>query len=86
MGLALAVLTGSLLFSARAQEYAAVGHLQAKFVLVLFGILSALAIHRAYGLTLDGASERRLSIHALFSLGCWLGALTCGRLIAFAID
>ena len=85
-GLALAVLTGTLLFSVRAQEYAAVGYLQAKLVLVLLGLLSASAIHRAYGLTLEEASERRLSFHALFSLGCWLGALACGRLIAFAVD
>jgi hypothetical protein len=74
-GLALAVLTGTLLFSVRAQEYAAVGYLQAKLVLVLLGLLSASAIHRAYGLTLEEASERRLSFHALFSLGCWLGRL-----------
>ena len=33
-GLVLAVLTGPLLFSVRAQEYAAVGFLQAKFVFV----------------------------------------------------
>lgn len=32
------------------------------------------------------ASERRLSFHALFSLGCWLGALAGGRLIAFAVE
>jgi hypothetical protein len=85
-GLALVVLTGPLLFSVRAQEYAAVGYLQAKVILVLLGLLSALTVHRAYGLTLEGASERRLRFHALFSLGCWLGALACGRLIAFAID
>ena len=85
-GLVLVVFTGPLLFSVRAQEYAAVGFLQAKFVFVALGLLSALAIHRAYGLTLKGASERRLRMHALVSLGCWLGALACGRLIAFAID
>ena len=85
-GLALAVLTGSLLFSVRAQEYAEVGYLQAKLVLVLVGLLSALMIHRAYGPTLEGASQARLRFHALLSLGCWLGALACGRLIAFAID
>ena len=85
-GLVLAVLTGPLLFSVRAQEYAAVGYLRAKVILVLLGLLSALTIHRAYGLTLEEASERRLRFHALFSLGCWLGALACGRLIAFAVD
>ena len=56
-GLALAVLTGSLLFSVRAQEYAAIVYLQAKLVLVTIGVLSALTIHLAYGLTLEGASE-----------------------------
>ena len=85
-GLLLAVLTGSLLFSVRAQEYAAVGYLQAKVVLVAVGLLSALSIHRADGSMLEGASEPRLRFHALLSLGCWLGALACGRLIAFAID
>ena len=85
-GLALAVLTGSLLFSVRALEYAAVGYLQAKLVLVLVGLLSALMFHLAYGLTLEGANQARLRFHALLSLGCWLGALACGRLIAFAID
>jgi hypothetical protein len=83
---AVAVLTGSLLFSVRAQEYAAIGYLQVKLVFVLVGLLSALMIHLAYGLTLEGASQARLRFHALLSLGCWLGALACGRLIAFAID
>jgi hypothetical protein len=85
-GLTLAALTGFLLFSVRAQEYAEVGYLQVKLVLVLVGLLSAVMIHRAYGLTLEGASQARLRFHALLSLGCWLGALACGRLIAFAID
>jgi hypothetical protein len=85
-GLALAVLTGGLLFSVRAQEYAAVGYLQVKLLLVAVGVLSALMIHAAYGLTLEGASQNRLRFHALFSLGSWLGALACGRLIAFAVD
>jgi hypothetical protein len=85
-GLAVAALTGSLLFSVRAQEYAEVGYLQAKLVLVLVELLSALMIHRIYGLTLEGASQARLRFHALLSLGCWLGALACGRLIAFAVD
>ena len=63
-----------------------VGYFQVKLVLVFVGLLSAVTIHRAYGLTLEGASERRLRFHALLSLGCWLGALACGRMIAFAVD
>jgi hypothetical protein len=83
-GLALAVLAGLLLFSVRAREYAGVGFLQAKLALVIAGTGSALAAHRAHGLALEGASDARLRAHALVSLACWLGALLCGRLIAFA--
>lgn len=85
-GLVLAAVTGSFLFSVRAQEYAAIGYFQVKLFLVIVGLLSALVVHRAYGLTLEGASERRLRFHALLSLGSWLGALACGRMIAFAMD
>jgi len=85
-GLALAAVTGSLLFSVRAQEYAAIGYFQVKLVLVSVGLWSAVVIHRAYGLTLESASEHRLRFHALVSLGSWLGALACGRMIAFAVD
>jgi hypothetical protein len=85
-GLTIAVPTGILLFSVRAQEYAAIGYLQVKLALVLVGILSAVMIHHSYGLTLEGANRGRLRFHALISIGCWLGALACGRLIAFAVD
>jgi hypothetical protein len=85
-GLALAALTGALMFSIRAREYAGVGFLQLKLVLVATGIIGALALHRAYGLWLEGASEARLARHAALSLLCWPAALLCGRLIAFAGD
>jgi hypothetical protein len=85
-GLTLAVPTGMLLFSVRAQEYSSIGYLQVKLALILLGILLAVMIHRSYGLTLEGASQWRLRLHAVISIGCWLGALACGRLIAFAVD
>ena len=85
-GLALAVAAGVLLFSVRAREYAGIGFLQAKLALVALGTLSALALHRAHGLSLETAGEARLVGHAVVSLACWLGALACGRLIAFAGD
>lgn len=83
-GLALAVLTGALMFSIRAREYAGVSFLQLKLALVATGTIGALALHRAYGLWLEGASESRLARHAALSLLCWPAALLCGRLIAFA--
>jgi hypothetical protein len=85
-GLGLAVTAGLLLFSVRASEYAGVGFLQAKLALVAVGVVSALALHRAHGFLLEGASAPRLRGHAVVSMICWFGALACGRLIAFAGD
>ena len=85
-GLALAILAGLLLFSVRAREYAGIGFLQAKLALIAVGLLSALALHHAHGTLLETASDRRLAGHAAVSLLCWIGALACGRLIAFAGD
>ena len=82
-GLALAVAAGTLLFSVRALEYSEVVFLQIKIVLVTAGTLSALLLHRAHGLSLHDATKGRLIPHALLSMACWLGALVCGRLIAF---
>jgi hypothetical protein len=83
-GLALAVTAGGFLFSTRAQEYAGIGFLQAKLALVATGAVAAVLLHRAHGLALERASRRRLALHAVVSTACWLGALACGRLIAFA--
>lgn len=85
-GLSIAVIAGLLLFSVRASEYAGVGFLQAKLVLVAGGTLSALSLHGAHGFLLETASQGRLAAHAVISMTCWVGALACGRLIAFAGD
>ena len=85
-GLALALLTGPLLFSIRAREYSSVGFLQLKLVLITVGILSTLALCRSHGFLLRDTSRTRLVGHAVLSMVCWLGALVCGRLIAFAGD
>jgi hypothetical protein len=82
-GFVIAALSGLLLFSVRAQDYAEIDFFQAKLVLIGLAIVSAVTIHRGYGPLLQ-ASQGRLSLHALVSLACWLGALACGRLIAFA--
>ena len=85
-GLALALITGPLLFAVRAREYGAVGFLQLKLALITVGVLSALALCRAHGFLLRDAPRPRLVGHAVISTVCWLGALACGRLIAFAGD
>lgn len=83
-GLAIAVVAGLMLFATRASEYADLGVFRLKLVLVALGTLAALMLHRAYGLELQGASPLRLRAHAALSATCWLGALICGRMIAFA--
>jgi len=84
VGFVVAALFGLLLFSVRAEDYAEIDFFRAKLLLIGLAIVSAVVIHRGYGLLLQGASQRRLSLHALVSLACWLGAMACGRLIAFA--
>lgn len=85
-GLALAATAGALLFAVRAREYADIGFLQAKLVLVALATLSAILLHRAHGFRLESARDARLAGHAAIGLACWIGALVCGRLIAFAGD
>ena len=85
-GLTLALITGPLLFSVRAQEYSGVEFLQLKLAFIAVGVLSALALCRAHGFLLKDAPRTRLIGHAVLSTVCWLGALVCGRLIAFAGD
>jgi hypothetical protein len=83
-GLALAIVTGALLFSVRATQYAQVGFFQAKLLLIALGSVTAFALHARYGRMLETASPRTRFVHALASLTCWLGALLLGRLIGFS--
>ena len=85
-GLILALITGPLLFSVRAREYSDVGFLQLKLAFVTVGVVSALALCRAHGFLLKDAPRGHLAGHAVLSTVCWLGALVCGRMIAFAGD
>lgn len=82
-GLALAAAAGILLFSVQAGDYAALGVFQIKLLLIALGTLSALLAHARHGFLLSTASRRHLAGHAAVSIACWLGALACGRLIAF---
>lgn len=82
-GLALAIVTGAIMFASRATEYAAMTVFQAKMALVAFGLASALLLHARYGLTMGLASPRRTAVHAALSLATWLAVLVLGRLIAF---
>ena len=83
-GLAVALLTGPLLFSVRAREYSGVEFLQLKLTFIAVGVLATLAICRAHGFLLNDAPGNRVVGHAILSTVCWLGALVCGRLSALA--
>ena len=82
-GLAIAVVAGALLFSVRALEYADLGLMQVKLVLVATGASAAILLHARFGWLMEEASERRLAVHGTLSMVCWIGALICGRLIGF---
>lgn len=83
-GLALAIASGLALFSVRAGEYASLDVFGIKLALVGTGLAAALAIHLRHGFVMTGITERTARTHAVLSATCWLGALACGRLIAFA--
>ena len=85
-GLFLAVTAGLLLFSVRAREYADLSVVQIKLLLVTAGTAQALFAHWRHGFRLESASRKTLATHAVLSLTCWLGAMTCGRLIAFVAN
>lgn len=83
-GLALAVATGAALFSVRASEYIENPWLLGKWACLGAGLLNVAWLHRWQqhaAEPLDGAPAR---LGAVVSLSCWLGALACGRWIAFA--
>lgn len=83
-GLALAIASGLALFFVRASEYASLDVFVIKLALVAAGTTGALIVHLRHGFVLTGITERTAQTHAFLSATCWLCALACGRLIAFA--
>lgn len=83
-GLALAILTGAALFSVRGSEYIENPWLLGKWAFVAVGVVNAVAFGRRQRRGMvdwDGGAAR---LAGGLSLLCWLGALVCGRWIAFA--
>jgi len=83
VGLVFAIVTGGLLFSVRAAHYAGLWVFQLKLVFIVCATLSALVAHARYGVLLERGETRAVKAHAVLSLGFWIAALGCGRLIAF---
>ena len=89
VGLALAIVCGSLLFITRATEYAASSLFVAKMVVVAMATINALSLllmsPGGVSRALDGFEPppRRLRLAALTSLAAWFVALTLGRLVGY---
>ena len=83
-GLALAVAAGSLLFIARAGDYAASPLFLSKLTVVAIGVTNALALQIGSRMPSAIASTTGwCRMAAAISLLCWLSALTLGRLIGY---
>lgn len=78
-GAGLALVTGALLFSVQARDYAVLPLFWAKLGLVALGLANALAI----GPRLAAATPGVQAVAGFTSLGLWFGALICGRLIGY---
>lgn len=85
-GLAIAILSGFLLFSVQPGHYLDNPAFRWKLVFLAMGLLNALRIHRlsAWRSMLSGGAVRpSLKFGAALSVLCWLSALVAGRYIAF---
>ncbi|MDX1610052.1 MAG: hypothetical protein R3225_08025 [Halofilum sp. (in: g-proteobacteria)] len=80
-GLALAIVTGLLLFSVRATEYVALELFLVKLVLVAVGALHASTLH--WATRFPDVSRARQRLAGTVSLLLWPIVLVCGRLLAF---
>jgi hypothetical protein len=87
-GLALAVLTGALLFAVSAVKYAGIALFQVKLLVILGALANALLLHRSLawaahrGGDLRGTTPR-LRLAGTLSIGCWLAAIFAGRMLGY---
>jgi hypothetical protein len=79
-GAGLAIVTGGLLFSVQAADYAALGLFRAKLALVALGLLNA-ALHA--GDRLAALSPARQRAVGALSLAFWIAALVAGRMLGY---
>lgn len=78
-GALLALITGALLFSVQASDYAALPLFWIKMALIGFGLAHALALTRA----LSHASPRRQKLAGATSLATWSLVIACGRMLGY---
>jgi len=87
IGLALAAVTGALLFATQPRDYVVEPLFALKFGMILAAVVNALALRRAPAwrrLRFEGGEPRRpWRIAAAASLLLWVGVITVGRLIGY---
>ena len=87
-GLGLAVVTGVLLFSVKAVEYADLTLFRIKLLLILCAVANALLLRLAPAWAACRESDAagtapRLRVAGALSLGLWLAVILCGRMIGY---
>ena len=87
-GFALVVPTGFLMFTAHATEFAANPVFRLKLVLITAAVVNAAAFHQwpfksVARWNVAAGTPAWAKAAAVLSLGCWAGALSCGRLLAY---
>jgi hypothetical protein len=87
-GLALAVVTGALLFSVSALRYADLTLFRIKLLLILAAATNALLLHRValWGVYRDAdlpGTTPRLQLAGALSLGLWLATIVAGRMLGY---
>lgn len=80
-GLAIAVVSGFLLFSVRATEYILIELFFLKLLLILMAAVVAAVVHLQ--IDVEKLSQQKRRWLGGFSLIMWLSVLVCGRLLAF---
>ena len=78
-----AIVTGSLLFSVRAREYAAMAVFLTKMALILLAGANFLVFHRLMRAKRQQAPSAAVKLSAALSLLLWTSVLFAGRMIAF---
>ncbi|MBW4933948.1 hypothetical protein [Marinobacter sp. F4206] len=83
-GLALAIVTGSLLFLTRASDYLESVWFQSKLLVILASLVNIAVVMARYGSVVEnGGVTAGLRASALISLCGWIMALLLGRLVGY---
>ncbi len=88
VGFAVVAPTGFMMFTAHATEFAVNTAFRLKLILIAVALLNAGAFHRwpfrsVMRWDAGNGTPRWARLAATVSLACWIGAIACGRLLAY---